>query len=155
VGALPTFCLHNMDELENKIKTILSPDLHLMAVQENHQYETVRIVVDSEHNISIDEITDLTKNIRESEVIDKYYPDGYKLEVTSAGVTTNLEHAFQYRKNIGRKLKIKITDGDKIEVVKATLKDIDENGILIQETSKIRHINFAKIKQANVIVSFS
>ncbi len=155
MGALPTFCLHNMDELEKNIKKLLTPDLHLMAVQENHQYDAVRIVVDSERSISIDEITDLTKVIRDSEVIDKYYPDGYKMEVTSAGVTANLEKPFQYRKNIGRKLKIKIIDGEKINVVKAILKDIDGKGIFIEEKSKISHVDYANIKQANVIISFS
>lgn len=155
MGALPTFCLHNMDELEKNIKKLLTPDLHLMAVQENHQYDSVRIVVDSERSISIDEITDLTKVIRDSEVIDKYYPEGYKMEVTSAGVTANLEKPFQYRKNIGRKLKLKIIDGEKINVVKAILKDLDDKGIFIEEKSKISHVNYANIKQANVIISFS
>lgn len=155
MGALPTFCLHGMDELVQNIKKLLTPDIHLMDVQENHQYESVRIVVDSENPISIKEITELTKLIRDSEVIDKHYPDGYKMEVTSAGVTANLEEPFQFRKNIGRKLKLKFNESDKVRSIKAILKDIDENGIFIQEKDKISHVDYANIKQANVIISFS
>ena len=152
---MPTFCLHDMDELVQKIKNMLTPDLHLMDVQENHQYDTIRIVVDSEKPISIDEITELTKVIRDAEVIDKYYPDGYKMEVTSAGVTANLTEAFQYRKNIGRKLKIKVIDGEKVKGVKGVLKDIDDSGIFIQVHDKIEKIDYTNIKQANVIISFT
>lgn len=155
MGALPTFCLHDMDELVKNIKKLLTPDLHLMDVQENHQYDTIRIVVDSEKPISIDEITELTKVIRDAEVIDKHYPDGYKMEVTSAGVTANLTEPFQYRKNIGRKLKVKIENGDTVKVVKGNLKDIDDKGIFIQLHDKIEKIDFTNIKQANVIISFS
>lgn len=155
MGALPTFCLHKMDELVKNIKKLLSPDIHLMDVQENHQYESVRIIVDSEKPVSIDDISELTKIIRDSEIIDKYYPNGYTMEVTSAGVTANLEKPFQYRKNIGRKLKLKIDADDQIKGIKATLKDVDESGIFIQEKDKIRHVDYANIKQANVIVSFS
>jgi len=155
VGALPTFCLHNMDELVQNIKNLMTPDIHLMDVQENHNYDSIRIVVDSEKPISISDITELTKMIRKSEVIDKFYPNGYKMEVTSAGVTSNLEQPFQYRKNIGRNLKVKIIDGEKIRVVKATLKDIDQIGIFIQEKTEIIHVDYANIKQANVIISFS
>lgn len=155
MGALPTFCLHDMDELVQNIKKLLTPDLHLMDVQENHQYDTIRIVVDSEKPISIDEITELTKVIRDSEVIDKHYPDGYKMEVTSAGVTADLTKAFQYRKNIGRKLKVQVIEGEKVHVLKGLLKDIDDSGIFIQKHDKIEKIDFTNIKKANVIISFS
>lgn len=155
MGDLPTFCLNKMDELVQNIKNLLDPDIHLMDVQENHQYESVRIVVDSENPISIDMITDITRTIRDSDVIDKFFLNGYKMEVTSAGVTTNLVEPFQFRKNIGRDLKLKIVSNDKFNVIKAPLKDIDESGIFIQLDNKLSHIDYANIKQANVLVSFS
>jgi ribosome maturation factor RimP len=88
-------------------------------------------------------------------MIEEFFPDGYKMEVTSAGVTANLEQPFQFKKNIGRKLKLKLLSEDKVNVVKAELKDIDENGIFIQKDDKISHVNYANIKQANVIISFT
>lgn len=155
MGDLPTFCLLRMDELVQNIKKLLSPDIHLMDVQENHQYDSVRIVVDSENPISIDDITNITKVVRDSEVIDEFFPNGYKMEVTSAGVTANLVKPFQYRKNIGRELKLKLMKGDKVEGIKAKLMDIDDSGIFIQKGKNISHVNYANIKQANVIISFS
>lgn len=155
MGALPTFRLYKMDELEKNIKDLLDPEIHLMDVQENHQRDLVKIIVDSEVPISIDKIANITRTIRDSEVIDKYFPRGYKMEVTSAGITADLEQPFQFRKNIGRELKLKLIIKDSFKTMKATLKDVDEKGIFIQLKDEISHINYADIKQAKIIVSFS
>ena len=155
MGALPTFRLYKMDELEKNIRDLLDPEIHLMDVQENHQRDLVKIVVDSENPISIDKIANITRTIRDSEVIDKYFPSGYKMEVTSAGITANLEQPFQFRKNIGRQLKLKLIIDDSFKSMKATLKDVDEKGIFIELKDEISHINYADIKQAKIIVSFS
>jgi len=155
VGDLPTFRLYKMDELVKNIKELLDPDIHLMDVQENHQRDIVRVVVDSENPITIDAITAITRTIRDSEVIDKYFPNGYKMEVSSAGIDANLEQPFQFRKNIGRQLKLKISINDSFQSITAVLKDIDEKGIFIQSNKEISHINYADIKQAKIIVSFS
>jgi len=155
VGDLPTFRLYKMDELIQNIKKLLDPDIHLMGVQENIQNDKVKIIVDSENPISIDDIARFTRTIRDSEIIDKFFPNGYKMEVTSAGIETNLEKPFQFRKNIGRKLKLKIYSDEAVKSVDATLKDVDEKGIFIQLRKGISHINYADIKQANIVVSFS
>ena len=152
---MPTFRLYKMDELVKNIKQLLNPDIHLMDIQENHQRDLVKVIVDSEKPITIDIIASVTRTIRDSEVIDKHFPDGYKMEVTSAGIDADLEQPFQFRKNIGRQLKLKYITEDSVKSIKATLKDIDENGIFIQLHKKISHINYADIKQAKIIVSFS
>ena len=155
MGDLPTFRLYRMDELEKNIKTLLDPDIHLMDVQEDHQRDLVRVVVDSENSISIDKIADVARTIRDSEVIDKHFPNGYKMEVTSAGINANLEQPFQFRKNIGRQLKLKLSIDDSFKSITTMLKDVDEKGIFIQLNKEISHINYADIKQAKIIVSFS
>jgi ribosome maturation factor RimP len=155
VGDLPTFRLYKMNELVKNIKELLDPDIHLMDVQENNQRDLVKVIVDSEKPITIDTIASITRTIRDSEVMDKHFPNGYKMEVTSAGIDTDLEQPFQFRKNIGRQLKLKLIAEDSVKSMKATLKDIDDKGIFIQFGKKISHINYADIKQAKIIVSFS
>ncbi len=155
MGALPTFRLYKMDELVKNIKNLLGPKMHLMNVQENHHPDLVRIVVDSEEPITIDAIANITRDIRDSETCDEFYPDGYKLEVTSAGITANLEQPFQFRKNIGRQLKIKVLIDDKYKTINAELVDVDKDGITIRLNNETSHINYVDVKQANIIVLFS
>ena len=155
MGDLPTFRLYKMNELVKNIKELLDPDIHLMDVQENHQRDLVKVIVDSEKPITIDTISSITRTIRDSEVIEKHFLNGYKMEVTSAGIDVDLEQPFQFRKNIGRQLKLKLIAEDSVKSMKATLKDIDDKGIFIQLDKEINHINYADIKQAKIIVSFS
>ena len=155
MGELPTFRLYKMDEIVKNIKKIIDPNFHVMNVVEDHHRDLVRIVVDSENPITIDNIANITRTIRDSEIIDKYFPNGYKMEVTSAGIDANLEQPFQFRKNIGRQLKMKLNIEDSVKSIKATLKDVDEEGILILMDKEFSHINYADIKQAKIIVSFS
>ncbi len=155
MGDLPTFRLYKMNELVKNIKELLDPNIHLIDVQENNQRDLVKVIVDSENPITIDTIASITRTIRDSEVIDKHFPNGYKMEVTSTGIDADLEQPFQFRKNIGRQLKLKLITNDSVKSMKATLKDIDDNGIFIQLGKEISHINYADIKQAKIIVSFS
>ena len=39
-------------------------------------------------------------------VLNKYLPEDFQLEVSSPGIDSPLPHPFQYKKNIGRQLKI-------------------------------------------------
>ena len=89
----------------------------------------------------------------------------FSIEVASAGLSTPLKLVRQYKKNIGRKLKVKtISQGD----LEAILTDADEEGatfswiarepkeigkgkITVEKTLKI---SYTDIKEAVVIISF-
>ena len=46
------------------------------------------------------------------------FPEGLRLEVGTPGVGSKLEKAFQYEKNIGRKIELEYDDGN--EIIKKT-----------------------------------
>jgi len=152
---LPTFRLYRMNEIEKDIKKLLDRDIYLIDVQENHNNDLLKIIIDSEADINIDRIAEITRKIRDAEIIDNYYPNGYKMEVSSIGVGANLEYPFQYKKNIGRKLKLKFDTKDSAKSVKAPLKDVDDTGIYILMNYEISYINYKNIKQAQVMISFN
>ncbi len=137
----------NLDKGEIEIyaeKTIVD------KVKEPHLEITLKDVLKKDPDLS-----DLQVGDPYIEVIDQYYPSGYRMEVTSVGITANLGQPFQFRKNIGRQLKLKLIIDNSFKSVKATLKDVDEEGIYIQLKEEINHINYADIKKAKIIVSFS
>lgn len=71
----------------------------------------IEVIVDSEEGVKLDELTELSRwtsaLLDESE---ETIPGRYKLEVSSAGLDRPLEHLWQYRKNIGRLLKVTFDD---------------------------------------------
>jgi len=67
----------------------------------------IEVIVDSERGATLDELTDLARWT--STLLDEAesdLPGRYRLEVTTPGLDRPLEHLWQYRKNIGRLLKL-------------------------------------------------
>jgi len=85
----------------------------------------------------------------------KWLGEKYTLEVSSPGIDRPLLEFRQYKKNIGRNIRIRDHEGGE---VKGKLEIVDENGIEVLEKLKKeekRHVlPFNKIKEAKILVSF-
>jgi ribosome maturation factor RimP len=71
----------------------------------------VEVVIDSEDGVKLDDLTEVSRWT--SELFDEAedaIPGRYKLEVSSAGLDRPLEHLWQYRKNLGRLIKLTFDD---------------------------------------------
>jgi ribosome maturation factor RimP len=115
-------------------------------------------MVDADNGIGIDEFSEISRKLSglldESGLID----GKYSLEVSSPGIDQPLKSVRQYRKNVGRKLKIK----SKGEILEGTLESVSENFVELalvigtgkkKETSIVQ-IPFSEIEKAFVLVSF-
>lgn len=89
----------------------------------------VTIVIDGDNGVNLQDCIDISRSI-EAE-LDREELD-FSLEVASAGVSTPLRFVRQYKKNIGRTLKIK-TESGKIE---AELVEADDDKIVLSWTSR-------------------
>ena len=66
----------------------------------------VKLVVDTKEGITLDEITQLTRVIKQNPRIDELYHSGIRLEVTSPGIGFPMTEMFQYERNVGRQVRI-------------------------------------------------
>jgi ribosome maturation factor RimP len=116
------------------------------------------IIIDGDNGITIDDCSNLSREI--SKVLDEsgLIDENYMLEVSTPGVDHPLKFHRQYKKNIGRKLKLKLAD----KVIEGKLTDVKDDSITIsQETGtgkKLQtttlNLTFSEIEKAFVIVSF-
>ncbi len=81
-------------------------DLNISATNQ------IRVVLDGDNGVTVDDCVAISRAIEQG--LDREEND-FSLEVMSAGVSEPLILPRQYKKNIGRKLKIKTNDGQKIE----------------------------------------
>lgn len=81
-------------------------DLNISATNQ------IRVVLDGDNGVTVDDCIAISRAIEQG--LDREEND-FSLEVMSAGVSEPLILPRQYKKNIGRKLKIKTNDGQKIE----------------------------------------
>jgi ribosome maturation factor RimP len=78
-------------------------------------------------------------------------PGRYHLVVSSPGTDRPLKFAQQYRRNVGRMLKVKYRSGKGMENVRGELLESNEHGIILREPQGIVHeIEFDAIDEATV-----
>jgi len=143
------------EELQEK------PSLFLVDLTISESYK-ITITLDGDEGVNLQDCIDVSRAVENK--LDREEQD-FSLEVASAGVSSPLKLLRQYKKNVGRTLKVK-TNTDTIE---AKLEQATEQGILLswttREPKKIgkgketiehkREIPYSDIKEAIVIIIFN
>ncbi len=142
------------DTLRNIIETHLAKGQVLLDTKEDSRGNYLRIVIDSEDSITLNDTTRLTKFLRDSNEIDAIYPSGYRLEVSTPGLNNSLKFPFQYQKNINRNLAVSYMENEVEVKVKGKLVKISGNKIELKCSDKSIIIYYEQIIDAKVIISF-
>ena len=122
---------------------------------------SIKIVLDGDTGIALKDCMRVSRAIEHN--LDREETD-FSLEVTSAGAASPLLMPRQYKKNIGRKLKVR-TSEDSFE---GNLTETDEKGIVLEwkarepkpvgkgkvTVQKKQEIEFSEIKEAKVVLKF-
>jgi len=116
------------------------------------------VIMDGDNGVNIDDCADLNREL--SKELDELsqLQDRYVLEVSTPGLDQPLKLTRQYKKNIGRRLKVKLAD----RVLEGKLLDVTPDKIIVeQETGSGKQkekvpveIEFSEIDKSFVLVSF-
>ena len=155
-----------MMSLEQKIRSLaealITDDMHYIvdvSVKGTGQGCRVRILLDGDEGVTIDECAELSRaignSIEEGDLIDK----AYNLEVSSPGVDFPLASERQYRKNVGRMLKIRTREGREL---KGKLENAGNDSITVltsrgkgkKKEEKEEILSYGEIEKAIVQISF-
>ena len=140
-----------MDRINNIIADIMPKDLVLIDLEQDKS--NIRIIVDGIKSVDLDTTAYIAKKIRNSESLNKYLPEDFRLEVSSPGIDSPLTHPFQYKKNIGRQLKIK--ESSTSNEIKAKLTQVLDDGIVATNNKgKTIKFKFDEIESATIITVF-
>lgn len=152
-------------DLKDKIISLVESNLeesHFLVdvvISAKRGPKKVLILLDGDHGVTIDHCARLSRILGqlldEEELID----DKYMLEVSSPGVDYPITLDRQYRKNIGRNIKVSLKDGTE---AKGKLMEVNENGILLDREKKkgkkmeyeLSKLLFLEIDKSIVQVSF-
>lgn len=94
----------------------------------------VTVLIDSDAGISIDECAEISRKLDDLIEAEELIPHAYTLEVSSPGVDYPLAMPRQFRKNIGRTLRVVLKDGTE---KKGQLESVTEEGfVLVEEVKK-------------------
>jgi ribosome maturation factor RimP len=162
---VPFFITMNQDTSIQAVQQLVediiadSNDIFLVSIRIKPT-NNFKVYLDADSGLSIDKCIKINRALYKAIEEEGWYPDGnFSLEVSSPGVDEPLKMVRQYKKNIGRKLEVVLTDESKKE---GKLVNVDENGIQIEYTEgknkkaviHIKEIVFSDIKQATVQITF-
>lgn len=122
----------------------------------------INVVIDGDNGVNLQDCIDVSRAIEHN--LDREEED-FSLEVASAGASSPLQLVRQYRKNLGRKLKVKMNSG---EVLEAEITAASDDNITLEwktrEPKKVGKgketvikqevLPYSEIKEATVIISF-
>ena len=136
------------------------PSLFLidLSISDSHK---IMVTIDGDNGVNLQDCIDVSRAIEHN--LDREEED-FSLEVASAGATTPLKNVRQYRKNIGRTLKVRTATGE----IEAPLTEVNDEFIVLEwkarepkqvgkgkETVQKRvEIPYADIKEAVVVIIF-
>jgi ribosome maturation factor RimP len=151
------------DKVSDIITEVLKekPSLFLVDFTITEAFKVI-IILDGDNGVNLQDCIDVSRAIENN--LDREEQD-FSLEVASAGVSTPLKMVRQYRKNIGRTLKVKTTT----ETIEAKLEGANDEGITLhwsaREPKKVgkgketvehkREIPYSEIKEAIVTIIFN
>jgi len=143
-----------MSQLKEIVEKNLLPGLILLDMKEDMRGSFIRIVVDGEHQVTLDETTKLSKKLRDHDEFESKFPNGFRLEITTPGLDRPLEHVFQYKRNINRMIKVSYKSGDITETTTGKLIEVTDLTILLDVQGEKLKIPMSDILKAIVKISF-
>jgi len=144
------------DRVERALEPAVSDrglDLELVDVQPAGRRRVVRVLVDRDGGISLDEVAELSHYL--SEVLDASDAMGdqpYVLEVSSPGVDRPLTLPRHWRRAKGRLVIVQLTDGGTI--AGRVLRNTDENCVLATDSGD-RTLRLSSVARAQIEVEFT
>ena len=144
--------------MEEKIKNIVEKHLNegqvLIDIMESFESGFVRIVVDSETALTLDDTANLTKKLIKSDEFNNRYSTGCRIEITTPGVNVPLKKAYQFKKNINKNVKIRYRNEDQVDSIKCKILSADENSVLVKYDNTDIPIFYDQIEHAKILLSF-
>ena len=124
--------MKSLTRFQEIITQLLTPEQFLVAVQSSQRgsQPLVEVLVDTDAGITISECAELSRKLNAwlEENDDDLMQEAYILEVSSPGIDFPLTTYRQFKKNVGRRMTVTLTNETQIT---GTLKEAQEDHILI------------------------
>ena len=142
------------EAIKNIIENYLMEDQMLIDIMENIESGFIRIVVDSKDTITLGDTATLTRRLLKSDKFNDRYPDGCRIEITTPGLDYPLKNAYQFKKNINKKIKISYNEDNKLNSINCKILSADNNTVLVKHHNSDIPISYDQIEDAKLLLSF-
>lgn len=137
--------------LEEKFREDAFADCFLVNLK-LHAHNKLDVFLDSDFGITFEKCHQISRYLEQYLDEEQWLGEKYVLEVSSPGISRPLMMQRQYPRNIGRKVEVKLNDGDKRT---GTLKEVEEDHIILEEKVRVKEGKRKKTEVVETEISFS
>ena len=142
-----------MSTLKKKVAEMIPDHLVIMDIVENIPQSKVTIIIDGPQPIDLQTTLSIAKTVRNSGLLDEMYKDGFQLEVTSPGLDAPLTHPIQFKKNMGKVIKVRRIGELESSIVK--IHDVKDKSFVGLSMDGVKsHLQFDNIESAFVEIKY-
>jgi ribosome maturation factor RimP len=142
--------------LENFLRPIVEQfgcDLEAADIAPAGRRRLLRVLVDRDGGITLDDVADVTRAISKALDSDDIMGEGaYTLEVSSPGVDRPLTLPRHWRRNAGRLVAVTLTAGGKVT---GRIKAVSEEAAELDVNGKRQTVAYADVAKAKVQIEFN
>ncbi|TFG96826.1 MAG: hypothetical protein E4H13_11705, partial [Calditrichales bacterium] len=109
------------------------------------------VIVDTDTGVTLDQCQILSRKIADLFFQKEVFGDGYyRLEVMSPGVNKNLEAPYEFKRSIGKMLKVKFQENDQVHSATGTLVQFENDAIILQVGDQEKVIGLIDLKETKI-----
>lgn len=128
-------------------------DLEEVEVSPAGRRRLLRVLVDRDGGISLDDVAEVTRAVSKALDADDLMGDGgYTLEISSPGVDRPLTLPRHWRRNTSRLVAVTLSSGDKL---KGRITSADDRGVELEVEGETRTIGYDEVARAKVEIEFN
>jgi ribosome maturation factor RimP len=147
---------------EGQIADVIRPvvaaagmDLESVRVSAAGRRRLLRVVVDSDQGVSLDDAAAISRQLSGALDTDAVMGDfPYTLEVSSPGVDRPLIDPRHWRRAVGRLVQVTATDGGQSEAISGRVVAADSDGVILESGEVRRRFGYAALGAGAVQVEF-
>jgi ribosome maturation factor RimP len=119
-----------------------------MQLRGSPNSQVLSIFIDTEEGVTLQQIASVTREIEGLLDLEDPIKGKYRLDISSPGIDRPLTEMWQFKKNIGRILKVQLNIDDTISEKTGKLIRVDEDNLWLQGKNQEINIPFPQIKKA-------
>jgi ribosome maturation factor RimP len=151
--------LNKTQSLQSHIESLVETGgarLIELALRPQGRRRVLEVFVDTEDGITADLLAELSRTIGKAVEENGWITDAYQLVVSSPGLERPLRFAWQYRRHLGRTVRLSLRDGDATQgeatrEVEGRILEATDEQLLISDGEGALPVPHDRIVHANII----
>ena len=142
---------NNIETIKNLVMPVLEDaQIYLidMQLRGGRNNQVLSIYVDTEEGVTLQQIAKVTREIEGLLDLEEPISGKYRLDISSPGIDRPLTEIWQFKKNIGRNLKVQLKIDDTIPEKTGKLIRVDEDNLWLMQNNQEIRIPMSQIMKA-------